>query len=196
MLKRPFRPLSACSVAAKTSKLVRMVRLSCCHRSLETASRYLLTILCFSFWIRLVSNVSSFKLPDPAGRAGGALTSAMLNTTYADHHDTVKDLTFKEVLLAIRGKLDGKGFSQIPQLSSSRPTNLDEPFALVPEGSGGVKRAVMVGINYVGHNPGELRGCHNDVLNVRIYNLVAVSRSGRLFCVAHTSNHLLNFIDD
>lgn len=24
----------------------------------------------------------------------------------------------------------------------------------------------MIGINYVGHDPGELRGCHNDVLNM------------------------------
>jgi hypothetical protein len=28
-----------------------------------------------------VSNVASFQLPDPAGRAGGALTSALLNVT-------------------------------------------------------------------------------------------------------------------
>ena len=90
----------------------------------------------------------------------------MLNTTYADHHDTGKDLTFKEVLMAIREKLKAKGFEQIPQLSSSRPTNLDETFSVIPPNFSGTRRAVMIGINYVGHNPGELRGCHNDVLNV------------------------------
>ena len=93
----------------------------------------------------------------------------MLNVTYADHHDTGKDLTFKEVLLSIREKLGGKGFSQIPQLSSSRPTNLDEPFTIVPEGFSGTRRAVMVGINYVGHNPGELRGCHNDGAQISLF---------------------------
>ena len=109
---------------------------------------------CSTHIIIIVSNVASFKLPDPAGRAGGALTAAMLNVTYADHADTGKDLTFKEVLMSVRGQLGAKGFSQIPQLSSSRPTNLDEPFTIVPEGFSGTRRAVMVGINYVGHSPG------------------------------------------
>ena len=93
----------------------------------------------------LVSNVASFKLPDPAGRAGGALTSSLLNVTYADHEDTGKDLSFLQVLLAVRDKLNGKGFSQIPQLSSSRKTNLDEPFTIVPEThTSGTRRAVMM----------------------------------------------------
>ena len=103
-----------------------------------------------------VSNVKSFRLPDPAGRAGGALTSALLNVTYADHSDTGKDLSFKETLLQVRGKLDQKGFSQIPQFSSSRPTDMDSRFSLLPPGDdfNGTRRAVLVGINYVGHSPG------------------------------------------
>lgn len=113
-----------------------------------------------------VSNVASFRLPDPAGRAGGALTSCLLNVTYADHSDTGKDLSFKEVLMQVREKLQEKGYKQIPQLSSSRPTNLDHEFDIVPEGFTGTRRAVMIGINYCGQNPGELSGCHNDVLNV------------------------------
>jgi len=32
-----------------------------------------------------------------------------------------------------------------------------------------VKRALLVGINYVGHSAGVLRGCHNDVDNMRAY---------------------------
>lgn len=116
-----------------------------------------------------VSNVSSFRLPDPAGRAGGALTSALLNTTYADHHNTGVDLSYKQTLMAVREKLGKKGFSQIPQLASSRETNLDDTFTLIPEDFSGTRRAVMIGINYVGHNPGELRGCHNDVLNMAEY---------------------------
>lgn len=65
--------------------------------------------------------------------------------TYADHEDTGKDLTFRETLLAVREKLGKKGFEQIPQLSSSRPTNLDEKFTLVPDDFSGTKRAVMIG---------------------------------------------------
>lgn len=30
-------------------------------------------------------------------------------------------------------------------------------------------RHIQIGINYVGDNPGELRGCHNDVLNMKNY---------------------------
>mmetsp|Transcript_5515 Transcript_5515/g.10715 ORF Transcript_5515/g.10715 Transcript_5515/m.10715 type:complete len:325 (-) Transcript_5515:92-1066(-) len=116
-----------------------------------------------------VSNVASFKLPDPAGRAGGALTSALLNVTYADHKDTGKDLTFKETLYAVRTSLQGKGFEQTPQLSSSRPTDLEEHFAILPKNFAGKRRAVMIGINYTGDNPGELRGCHNDVHNMKEY---------------------------
>lgn len=113
----------------------------------------------------LVFDVASFKLPDPAGRAGGALTACMLNVLYSDHHDTGKDLTFKEVLFQVRNQLKEKHFEQIPQLSSSRPTNLGEIFTLVPEDFSGTKRAVMIGINYVGDDS-ELRGCQNDCLNV------------------------------
>lgn len=113
--------------------------------------------------------MGSFKLPDPAGRAGGALTSALLNTTYADHHDTGKDLSFKDTLFQVREKLQKKGFEQIPQLSSSRATDLDQSFSLLPADFAGKRHAVMIGINYVGHDPGELRGCQNDVHNMAEY---------------------------
>eukprot|EP00934_Nitzschia_sp_Nitz4_P001022 Nitzschia sp. Nitz4//scaffold57_size113557//106873//108113//NITZ4_004009-RA/size113557-augustus-gene-0.185-mRNA-1//-1//CDS//3329554900//1022//frame0 len=115
-----------------------------------------------------VSNVASFSLPDPKGRAGGALTSALLNVTYADHENTGADLSFQDTLLAVRDVLKQKGFSQIPQLSSSRPVNIQNTFDLVPDNMSGTRRAVMIGINYVGQN-GELRGCHNDVHNMKEY---------------------------
>lgn len=116
-----------------------------------------------------VSNVGSFKLPDPAGRAGGALTSCLLNVTYQDHSNTGADLSFKETLMQVREKLKDMGYEQIPQLSCSHPTNIDEKFTIVPEDFSGKRRAVMIGINYVGDNPGELRGCHNDVHNMKDY---------------------------
>jgi hypothetical protein len=115
-----------------------------------------------------VFNVSSFRLPDPSGKAGGALTSALLNVAYADHEDTGKTLSYKEVLYAVRDKLNGR-FEQIPQLSSSRPFDVCELFKIVPDDFTGNRRAVMIGINYVGDNPGELRGCHYDALNMASY---------------------------
>lgn len=69
----------------------------------------------------LVSNVASFRLPDPAGRAGGACTSTLLNVLYKDHHDTSKDLSFVEVLDKMREILKAKGFSQIPQVECYVP---------------------------------------------------------------------------
>lgn len=115
-----------------------------------------------------VSNVGSFQLPDPAGRAGGACTSALLNILYADKHKAEEEMSFKDVLLKMREVLDSKGFSQIPQLSSSRMMDVDTLFDISHPDYEGTKRAVMIGINYVGQS-GELAGCHNDVLNMKEY---------------------------
>jgi len=116
-----------------------------------------------------VSNVASFQLPDPDGSAGGACTSALLNVLYADHKKLEEDLSFQQVLLKVRDVLKEKGFAQIPQLSSSRPIDIKNTFDLVPNHVTGTRRAVMIGINYVGDNPGELAGCHNDVGNMKDY---------------------------
>eukprot|EP00339_Tiarina_fusa_P026820 CAMPEP_0117008776 /NCGR_PEP_ID=MMETSP0472-20121206/8161_1 /TAXON_ID=693140 ORGANISM="Tiarina fusus, Strain LIS" /NCGR_SAMPLE_ID=MMETSP0472 /ASSEMBLY_ACC=CAM_ASM_000603 /LENGTH=334 /DNA_ID=CAMNT_0004710893 /DNA_START=72 /DNA_END=1076 /DNA_ORIENTATION=+ len=116
-----------------------------------------------------VSNVNSFKLPDPAGRAGGACTSTLLNILYQDETVPEDDLSFTQVLSQMREKLSAKGFTQIPQLSSFNPIDMDTDFDLVPNTATGTRRAVMIGINYVGHSPGELSGCHNDVLNMKKY---------------------------
>lgn len=115
-----------------------------------------------------VSNVGSFQLPDPAGRAGGACTSALLNILYADKSRNEDELSFKDVLLNMRGILDSKGFTQIPQLSSSRMMDVETTFDISHPDFSGTKRAVMIGINYVGQQ-GELAGCHNDVLNMKEY---------------------------
>lgn len=116
-----------------------------------------------------VSNVSSFQLPDPAGKAGGACTSTLLKILYADEHVPEDDLSFTEVLEKMRGHLKRKGYSQIPQLSSMNPIDVNTKFDLVPENATGTKRAVMIGINYVGDSPGELSGCWNDVKNMKKY---------------------------
>ena len=113
-----------------------------------------------------VSNVSKFDLPDPAGRAGGACTSALLNVLYKDEADTTQDLSFVDVLRKMRLDLQKGRFTQNPQLSSSRKIDLAGPFRV--SGGDGTKRAVLVGINYVGQN-GQLSGCHNDVGNIKKY---------------------------
>mmetsp|Transcript_6831 Transcript_6831/g.13341 ORF Transcript_6831/g.13341 Transcript_6831/m.13341 type:complete len:351 (-) Transcript_6831:1263-2315(-) len=115
-----------------------------------------------------VSNVASFSLPDPAGRAGGACTSALLKVLYADHHRTEEDLSFQETLLKMREILSSGRYTQIPQLTSSRPMNIQESFDLVPPDCSGERRALLIGINYIGQQ-GELSGCHNDVMNIKEY---------------------------
>lgn len=116
-----------------------------------------------------VSNVNSFQLPDPAGRAGGACTSTLLRILYKDEHVPEDDLSFTQVLSQMRDDLKEHNFTQIPQLTSSNPIDMETDFDLVPKTATGTRRAVMIGINYVGHSPGELRGCHNDVLNMKKY---------------------------
>jgi hypothetical protein len=114
-----------------------------------------------------VSNVSSFQLPDPSGRSGGACTSALLKVLYHDHHANNENLSFVEVLIRMRSILSKGSYTQIPQLSASRKMNVQEGFEIVPSGCG-TKRAILVGINYVGQQ-GQLSGCHNDVGNIKDY---------------------------
>jgi len=116
-----------------------------------------------------VSNVANFCLPDPAGRAGGACTSTLLNILYKDDQVPEDTLSFTQVLEQMRSDLGSGGYSQIPQLTSLNKIDVETDFELVPSTATGVRRAVMIGINYVGHSPGELRGCHNDVLNMKKY---------------------------
>jgi len=116
-----------------------------------------------------VSNVSSFSLPDPAGRAGGACTSSLLRILYQDEHVPDDTLSFTQVLELMRSDLRRGGYTQIPQLTSLNKIDVHTDFDLVPDSATGVRRAVMIGINYVGHDSGVLSGCHNDVLNMKKY---------------------------
>jgi hypothetical protein len=118
-----------------------------------------------------VSNTASFQLPADAGPggAGGACTSSLLLATAKDAEDGNDDHTWVSLLDAMRETLKSKGYEQIPQLSSSRKLDLQHgKFSLLnPEAAAGSKkRAVLVGINYVGQR-GELRGCHNDVVSMK-----------------------------
>jgi hypothetical protein len=84
------------------------------------------------------------------GKAGGALTSNLLKVLYADEQVSNDDLSFVEVLEKVRGDLQRSGYEQIPQFSSLNPIDVNTKFDLFPDSSRGTKRAVMIGINYIG----------------------------------------------
>lgn len=113
-----------------------------------------------------VSNVHTFTLPDPAGKAGGACTSALLQVCYRDEDDEEVEYTWTEVLEQMREKIQALGLPQVPQLSTSRVIDVNEPMRIVPEGYDGVRRAMLIGINYTGE-PNALTGCHNDTRNMK-----------------------------
>ena len=113
-----------------------------------------------------VSDVRHFSLPDPHGRAGSACTSTLLNILYKDNETPQDEYTFIEVLQKMRSILDDKGYTQVPQLTSSNKLDLSHKFDLLPPEATGTRRGLLVGINYVGHSPGELHGCINDVGNM------------------------------
>lgn len=115
-----------------------------------------------------VGNVGSFQLPDPAGKAGGACTSTLLKVL-GDSRG--QPMSWIELLRRMRDVLRSKGFSQVPQLSSSEMLDVNNRFCIVPPENlevNGAKRAILIGINYVGQQ-GQLSGCHNDVKNIKRY---------------------------
>eukprot|EP00537_Pseudo-nitzschia_pungens_P008091 CAMPEP_0172356604 /NCGR_PEP_ID=MMETSP1060-20121228/985_1 /TAXON_ID=37318 /ORGANISM="Pseudo-nitzschia pungens, Strain cf. cingulata" /LENGTH=299 /DNA_ID=CAMNT_0013076813 /DNA_START=78 /DNA_END=977 /DNA_ORIENTATION=+ len=112
-----------------------------------------------------VSNVGTFALPDPKGKAGGACTSSLLKVL---NENQGQSLSWIGLLQRMRSVLKSKGFDQIPQLSASRMMDVNTEFEIVPSVAQGRRRAVLIGINYVGQQ-GELSGCHNDVKNIRSY---------------------------
>jgi hypothetical protein len=61
-------------------------------------------------------NVGNFQLPNPAGKAGGACTSALLQVLYKDGK-TAGTLSWVQVLRQMRQNLRNMGYDQIPQLT-------------------------------------------------------------------------------
>jgi len=119
-----------------------------------------------------VGNINAqFELPNPAGRAGGACTAALLQVLYDAHDRGDINMSWVDALREMREILHEKGFDQIPQLSSSRMIDVCDPFVITPESFDpgfNKQRAVLIGINYKGQK-GQLSGCHNDVHNVTQY---------------------------
>jgi hypothetical protein len=116
-----------------------------------------------------VSNVGNFKLPNTQGKSGGACTAAILSTLYdCNRNGTLGTISWVDLLRSMRTNLLTKGFDQVPQLTSSRMIDVHKPFKLINDSAYGTKRAVLIGINYVGQD-GQLSGCHNDVKNMKEY---------------------------
>eukprot|EP00903_Cladosiphon_okamuranus_P014401 g13369.t1 len=109
-----------------------------------------------------VHDVAKFGLPDASG-AGGACTNAVL----ANVKDSTPD-SWMSLLKGMRSTLKEKKFKQIPQLATSKKLDIKSPFSLAG-GDGGKHRALLIGINYKGCGAGELKGCHNDVAQMREY---------------------------
>mmetsp|Transcript_29561 Transcript_29561/g.35154 ORF Transcript_29561/g.35154 Transcript_29561/m.35154 type:complete len:316 (+) Transcript_29561:196-1143(+) len=117
-----------------------------------------------------VTNVGRFKLPSAQDQAGGACTAALLRMLYAARESACdQDLSWVRLLRSMKQNLKAKGIDHIPQLTSSRLTDVNMPCVFVnPDHPRGTKRAVLIGINYSGQE-GELAGCHNDVRNMKVY---------------------------
>jgi len=112
-----------------------------------------------------VYDVSSFGLPADTGPggAGGACTNAIVLSLTKQ-----PECTWTQLLQNMRGVLSEKGYTQIPQLSSSRSMALGSQFCVKNPAGNGRTKALYIGINYVGQQ-GELRGCHNDVDMMKRY---------------------------
>lgn len=95
------------------------------------------------------------------GRAGGACTSALLQVLYRDGEHASDDKSWVDTLREMRNNLRKMGYDQVPQLTSSRMIDVNKIMHIVPpECANGRRRAVLIGINYVGQQ-GQLSGCHN-----------------------------------
>lgn len=66
-------------------------------------------------------------------------------------------MSWVEVLRKMRSELNQMGFDQIPQLTSSRMIDVNKPMRIVPPDATGHRRAILIGINYIGQQ-GQLSG--------------------------------------
>jgi len=110
-----------------------------------------------------VSNTANFGLNRDAGPggAGGACTASLIKAL-----EQRSDYTWASILKQMRSILRSKSYAQIPMLSASHKLNLEERFSVLNPAPSGRRRAVLIGINYVG-TEAQLAGCHNDVEMMR-----------------------------
>eukprot|EP00527_Entomoneis_sp_CCMP2396_P005013 CAMPEP_0198144448 /NCGR_PEP_ID=MMETSP1443-20131203/15865_1 /TAXON_ID=186043 /ORGANISM="Entomoneis sp., Strain CCMP2396" /LENGTH=314 /DNA_ID=CAMNT_0043807849 /DNA_START=174 /DNA_END=1118 /DNA_ORIENTATION=+ len=114
-----------------------------------------------------VFDTGQFQLPNPAGKAGGACTAALLKVLYGMGRE--QELSWVKCLRQMRSELRQMGYDQVPQLTSSRLIDVNKTMNIVPpdfKPGQNRKRAILIGINYEGQQ-GQLSGCHNDVKNIK-----------------------------
>ena len=115
---------------------------------------------------QVAAELEGLELPDPAGKSGGACTSALLQTLWRDDGDDEVRYTWAETLELMQEKIEDVGLDQVPQLSASRPFDVSEEIHITPPDCEGVKRALLVGVNYTGQE-NALTSCHYDVRNMK-----------------------------
>jgi len=110
----------------------------------------------------------------------GACTNALLKVLNEENEHS-EYLSFENVLTRMGNSLDEQNVFLAPQISSTRPLNINEKFRLIPEECKGTLRALIIGINYMGQD-GELRGRHNDAINMKEYikNVIGFSEENIL----------------
>ena len=81
-------------------------------------------------------------------------------------------MSWVECLRKMRAELNQMGYDQIPELTSSRLIDVNKPMHIVPPGSSGRKRAILIGINYLGQQ-GQL------VSDVNVYQMPSINQSIR-----------------
>lgn len=113
-----------------------------------------------------VGDTAAFGIDNGPGGAGGACTNSMIQALQQDPSPTWAGLLQNMRTILRRGS-----YTQVPMLSASHRKELKKTSFSVVDPNGGSsskRRAVLVGINYVG-TKAELRGCHNDVETMKRY---------------------------
>lgn len=91
----------------------------------------------------------------------------------------------------MREKIEEIGLNQEPQLSTSRPIDVNEEIEIVPHDCEGTKRALLVGINYEGES-NALTGCQKDTRNVKefLINVCGFERENMLILMDDGKHHM------
>lgn len=85
-------------------------------------------------------------------------------------------MTWVECLRKMRTELQQMGYDQIPELTSSRLIDVNKTMHIVPSGTTGRKRAILIGINYTGQQGQLVRTVRVDsILDARLCRSVADS---------------------
>jgi hypothetical protein len=93
------------------------------------------------FFLACADLFQQFELPNPAGKSGGACTSALLQVLY-DHGTAAQPMSWVQVLRKMRSALGTMGYDQIPQLTSSRLIDVNKTMHLSPPEHTGNKRCM------------------------------------------------------